>query len=279
MRAFLAMALLLPLALAGCGEQPAPPAADPGPVVEGFVLDVARAPVPGAWVAVHGLDVNGSTAEDGHFAFQAPPGVELLVTAQAPGFVASSQLVPAFSGPHHVLNFTLERVPFDEPYTVVSSFKGAVSCGVTAVVGEDPANPHEHKGVRCNDVVPSPSSVWNYTIPTNTTGLVLEAFWEPQTELSAALVFKATIPETREVLGFKESGSPLRIQLSSASLAQNLAAGHTTLRVAVGPGAGTGEHEHGAVGVFVEQEFQLVMTAFFNGPVDPSYSVADAPGG
>ena len=278
MRAFLALALLLPFALAGCSEQQAAPAAEPGPTVEGFVLDTSRAPVPAATVVVRGIEVDGTTGPDGHFAFQAPPGLELLVTAQAPGFVASSQVVPPYSGPRHVLNFTLERVPFAEPYTVVSDFKGAVSCGVTAVVGEDPSSPHEHKGVRCNDVVPSPSSVWNYTIPLNTTGLVFEAFWDPQTDLSAALVFKATIPETGEVLGFKESASPARIQLSSVSLAQNLAAGHTTLRVAVGPGAGTGEHEHGAVGVFVEQEFQLVMTAFFNGPVDPSYSVADASG-
>lgn len=275
MRAFLALALLLPLALAGCSEAEAPPAVEPGPTVEGFVLDNARAPVPGATVVVQGSTVNGTTGEDGHFAFQAPMGVELLVTAQAPGFIAASQVVPPFSGAHHVLNFTLERMPFAEPYTLVSDFKGSVSCGVTAVVGEDPWSPHEHKGVRCNDLVPSPGSVWNYTIPLNTTGLVLEAFWEPQTELSAALVFKAMIPETREVLAFKESASPARMQLSSVSLAQNLAAGHTVLSVAVGPGAGTGEHEHGAVGVFVEQEFQLVITAFFNGPVDATYSVAD----
>lgn len=276
MRAFLALALLLPSALAGCSEGQAPPAVDAGPLVEGYVLDEARAPVPDASVVVRGLTVNGTTGADGHFAFQAPTGVELLVTAQAPGFIASSQIVPAFSGSRHVLNFTLERMPFGEPYTLVSDFKGSVSCGLTAVVGEDPSSPHEHKGVRCSEVVPSETNVWNYTIPLNTTGLVFEAFWDPQTDLSAALVFKATIPETGEILGFKESANPARIQLSAVSLAQNLAAGHTVLKVVVTPGAGTGEHEHGAVGVFVEQEFQLVMTAFFNGPVDPTYSIATA---
>lgn len=274
MRAFLAWALLLPFALAGCSQEQPRPAVETGPLVEGYVLDEARAPVPAATVVVRGLTVNGTTGPDGHFAFQAPSGVELLLTAQAPGFIASSQVVPAFSGTYHLLNFTLERMPFAEPYTVVSDFKGSVTCGVTAVVGEDQSSPHEHKGVRCSELIPSDTHVWNYTIPLNTTGLVLEAFWDPQTDLAAALVFKATIPETGEILGFKESASPARIQLSAVSLAQNLAAGHTVLSVVVGPGAGTGEHEHGAVGAFVEQGFQLVMTAFFNGPVDPAYSIA-----
>src|SRR5687767_6847028 len=98
MRAFLAMALLLPLALAGCSDGQDPPAVETGPLVEGFVLDEARAPVPDATVVVRGLTVNGTTGADGHFAFQAPSGVELLVTAEAPGFIASSQVVPAFSG-------------------------------------------------------------------------------------------------------------------------------------------------------------------------------------
>src|SRR5687767_12453472 len=168
MRAFLALALLLPFALAGCSEEQAPPMAEAGPLVEGFVLDKARAPVPAATVVVRGLTVNGTTGADGHFAFQAPSGVELLVTAQAPGFISSSQVVPAFSGSRHMLNFTLERVPFAEPYTFVSDFKGTVSCGATAVVGEDPSSPHEHKGVRCSEVLPSDTHVWNYTIPHNT---------------------------------------------------------------------------------------------------------------
>ena len=123
------------------------------------------------------------------------------------------------------------------------------------------------------EVLPDGNNVWNYTIPDNTTGLVLEAFWEPQSELSKALVVKASIPQTGEVLAFVESMSPLRIQMSKVALAQNLAAGHSPSSIVVTPGAGTGNHDHGAAGAFFQQPFQLVMTAFFNGPVDPSYSV------
>ena len=271
----LALLALLPL-LAGCSQAPAPPAEVPGLLVEGVVVDAALAPVADARVIVQGSNAsaNATTDASGWFAFEAPPGADLLVTVSAAGFVPESQVVAAFSGARHTLNFTLERVPFAAPYTTVESFDGVVSCGVTAVVGEDPSAPHEHKGVRCDEVVEGGSNVWNYTVPANSTGIVLEGFWEPQSELAKALVVKATIPETGEVLAFVESMSPLRVQMSALSLARNLAAGHDTITVVVNPGAGTGNHDHGAAGAFVQQPFQLVMTAFFNGPVDPTYTVA-----
>jgi hypothetical protein len=271
----LALALLLLLA-AGCSQAPKPAAPDAGPLVEGFVMDAARAPIAGAHATVQGQAANGTTDDLGHFALDAAAGVDLLITVQADGFVPESQFVSAYSGPHHVLNFTLARIPFAKPYTTVEQFRGTVACAVTAVIGEDPSAPHEHKGVRCDDVLPASQNEWNYTIPSNTTGLVLEAFWQPQTDLSTALIMKGTIPETGDILAFVEGVNPLRVQFSKVALAQNLAAGHQTVRVVVTPGAGTGSHDHGAIGAFVDQPFQLVMTAFFNGPVDPAYTVQEA---
>jgi hypothetical protein len=270
-----ALLALLPL-LAGCSQAPeAPPAEPAAVVVGGFVLDPARAPVEGAAVTVQGQAANATTDAAGRFSLEAPTGVDLLLTASAAGFVPQSQLVPAFSGARHDLSFTLQRVPFDEPYTAVQDFNGVVSCGVTVVVGEDPSSPHEHRGLRCDDLLPDWNNAWNYTIPHNTTGVVLEGFWEPQSELSKALVVKASIRATGEVLGYVETMSPLRIQLSKVALQQNLAAGHDILAIVVTPGAGTGNHDHGAAGAFVQQRFQLVATAFFNGPVDPAYTVRD----
>jgi hypothetical protein len=274
MRGLLAALAAFPLLLAGCSDGGAGPPAPAGPRLEGWVVDEAHVPVEGASVALQGLGGNATaTDEEGHFALDAPSGVDLLLVVHATGFHSASRLVPAFSGGEHVLNFSLERLPLAAPFHQASSFRGTVSCGVTVVLQEDPDNPHEHQGVRCDAALPAgQNNVWNYTLPANTTGLVLEGFWEPQTPMSEALVVKAEVVGTGQVLAFLESMSPLRVQMSSANVADAQA-------VTVTPGAGTGSHEHGAAGLFVEQEFQLVMTAFFNGPVDPSYSVAAAGGG
>ena len=275
MRALLAAVLVAPLLLAGCSDgKGGPPEAAPGPVVEGWVVDAVRAPVPGASVLVQGTNTSATTDAEGHYRFEATAGVDLLITAAADGFVAESQIVPAFSGAQHILNFSLERVPVAEPYHLSSAFDGFISCGFTVVAQEDPSRPHEHQGVRCDTVLPvgTTNNVWNYTIPTNATGLILEGFWEAQTPASEALVVKAQVAGTGQVLAFLESSNPLRVQMSSANLKTAAEDGRTHIVVTVTPGAGTGSHEHGAVGVFVEQPFRLVMTAFFNGPVDPSYT-------
>lgn len=274
MRALLALAAALPLLLAGCSDgQAEDEGAEPGPVVQGWVVDASRVPVVGAAVLVQGTNLTLATDQEGHYRFEAPPAIDLLVTVAADGFVSESQIVPAFSGAQHVLNFSLERLPAADPYHVASTFDGIVSCGVTLVLQEDPDNPHTHQGLRCDTVLPGVTTnhVWNYTIPDNSTGLILEGFWEPQTPASQALVVKAEVAGTGQVLAFLETMSPLRIQLSAANLQQAAEDGRTHIVVTVTPGAGTGSHEHGAVGVFVDQPFTLVMTAFFNGPVDPSY--------
>jgi Carboxypeptidase regulatory-like domain len=270
------LALLVVVALlAGCSEAPAPAPAGPvGPIVEGWVVDATRTPIVGARVFVQGQNLTGTTDDEGHYAFQAPPALDLLVIVQAEGFHSSSQLATAFSGTRHVLNFSLERIPVAEPYQISSEFEGSLTCAFTVVLQEDPERPHEHTGVSCNSVTPVQTNVWNYTIPANTTGLVLEGFWEPQTPFSEALVIKAEVPDTGQVLAFLESSGPLRVQLSAANIAEAGKDGRTILRVTVTPGAGTGSHEHGAIGLFLEQEFQLVMTAFFNGPVDPAFSIS-----
>src|SRR5688572_622808 len=131
MRALLAIAIVAPLVLAGCSDGKGSPPPAPGPVVEGWVVDPVHAPIAGANVVVQGLAVNATTDAEGHFTLAPPSGVDLLVTAAAPGFVAESQLLPAFSGSLHVLNFSLERVPVAEPYHLASVFDGVVSCGFT----------------------------------------------------------------------------------------------------------------------------------------------------
>jgi hypothetical protein len=273
---------VLPLALAfllaGCsngGSSDGPPEADVSQV-EGWVMDDALAPVAGASIIAQGLDANTTTDEDGHFALTSPAGSDLLLVVAAPGFVTQSRFLGAYSGAHAWLNLTLKRIPFAAPYHLTSSYTGAIQCGATATVGEDPNSPHEHRGIKCTDAAPSSAWIWNYTIPFNVTALVVEAFWEPSTPSATALILKAVIPETGELLAFVEGTNPIKQQLSQVNLAQNLAAGHTRLAIQMTPGAGTGGHDHGAIGVFFNQQFTLYMTEFYNGPADPAFTISDA---
>lgn len=267
--------LALVLAVAGCAQPPAAPDDAPvaGPIVEGWIVDERFVPVGNVSVSLAGFGVQTASDPSGYYRLDAPRGADLLVVTQADGFRPQTRSVGAQSGERHLVNFTLERIPDAEPFHVVTTHTGTVRCGVVAIVAEDQSRPHEHQGVRCSQLLNDTSNQWTYTLPSNTTGVVMEVAWTPQSEVAQALVLKVIVAGTGDVLAFIEGTSILRIQLSSVNLAQAAAAGHTELRVTLEPGAGTGNHEHGAAGAFFEQPFDVYATAFFNGPVDASYSI------
>jgi hypothetical protein len=268
---------LLAFALAGCAQDT--PDADGedaavGTLVEGWVVDLRIMPVVGANVSASAV-AWATTAEDGHYAVRVPSGQDVIVTIVAPGFEPASKLVSAGSGQHTFLNFTLAPRPSQDPRILVQSFNGAVRCAVTAVAGEDPSRPHEHQGFRCDDNLPGEvrTNVWNFTYPADADGLVAEVFWDAQSEVSKALYVRLTHAPTGEVLAFAEAMDPIRLQPSVDALAQLQRLGDVPLQLTVGPGAGTGNHDHGAVGAFVEQQFEAFSSTFFDRAVDPSYTV------
>jgi hypothetical protein len=243
--------------------------------VEGWVVDERIVPVEGAVARLAGVGVETRTDAEGHYVMEAPPGVDLIVVIEADGYKPSSGAVTAQSGARTLLNFSLERLPVAAPYDEVSSFNGLLACGVVVTTQEDPSRPHEHQGVRCSETLNDTSNRWSYTMAGNLTGIVVEVDWDAQSDLAQALVLKVTVEATGEQIAFIEGTSMIHVQLSSVKLAQELAAGHDVLRMVVEPGAGTGNHEHGAAGAFAQQPFDIYATAFFNGPVPPSYSIGD----
>lgn len=274
-RAVLPVVLLaLSAALAGCGQAPEATRPTAGPQVEGWIVDERLAPVAGARATAIGLGANGTSDADGHFAFAVPPGADVVVLAEADGFIGQTRAVSANSGDILVVNFTLERVPVAEPYRTVESFDGILRCGVVAVAGEDPGQPHEHEGVRCSALLGDDANIWPYEVPANATGLVIEALWEAQSDLSRSMYLNVSVEATGEVLGWQEGESPLRAQPGRSNLDLQRQLGHRVLAIRMESGAGTGNHEHGAVGVVFEQAFRLFVTAFYNGPVDPGYAFA-----
>lgn len=262
------------LLLAGCSSPPEAGPVAQGPHVEGWVVDARFAPVADAQVTAIGLGADARTDGAGRYSFDLPASADVLVMVEAEGFITQSRAVSAGSGGRLVVNFTLERVPAAAPYMTVETFDGILRCGIVAVAGEDPSRPHQHRGVRCSEALEDDANVWLYTIPANASGLVIEAAWEAQSMLSQSMVLNASVQATGEVLGFQEGISPLRVQPSRFKLDLERQAGNHVLDIRIESGAGTGNHEHGAVGATVEQPFQLFATAFFNGPVDPGYSIA-----
>ena len=246
-----------------------------GPVVEGWVLDERIQPVPDAEIRLIGHNVTARPDASGHYVLRAPSGVDLVLTVEAPGFVTQARALAGNSGAHHWVNVTLVRVPLDAPFHQVESFQGILRCGAVVTTQEDPSRPHEHQGVRCSQLLNDTANQWTYEVPAGTTGVVLEAFWDAQSEVAQAMVLKAVAPRSGEVFAFTEGTSPIRAHLSSFKLQQEQAAGSSQLQVVLEPGAGTGNHEHGAAGAFLQQTFTVFATAFFNGPVPPAYTVAE----
>lgn len=267
-------AVLVVLLVAGC-SQPAAREAVEAPVIvlEGWVVDERFLPVANATIMVAAADSMTQTGEDGHYLLQAPAGVDLLVLFSHTAFVAQSRAVSAQSGQHHWINVTLERLPVAEPYLEVQSFQGVLRCGAVATTQEDPSRPHEHQGVRCSQLLNDTANQWPYEIPAQTTGIVVEAFWDAQSPVAQAMVLKVVAASSGKVFAFTEGTSPIRAHLSSFNLMEEQGAGFSTLTVTLEPGAGTGNHEHGAVGLFAQQSFTLYATAFFNGPVPPAYTI------
>jgi hypothetical protein len=271
------MALLLCVAaLAGCTQQASQERNEPpGPVIEGWVTNVALVPIAGAAVLVAGSELNTTTTQEGHFRLSVSRGTSVVVTVTARGYLPASQAIGDGAGAHHVLNFTLQKIPAAAPYDLVEKQEGFLQCAVTAVVLEDQGNPHSHQNVNCSMAVNDTRNIWRNSLATNASGLVFELEWEPNSELAQGLVMKITVDGSDDILGFIEGRSILKIHVSKDKLQEHLAAGRTNYTVTITPGAGTGEHEHGAIGVFVEQAFTIYATSFFNGPVDPTYTIAD----
>lgn len=275
------LAVVAALAVAGCASlADADEPVDATPTmrrIEGWVLDEAIRPVVNATATAVGANVTARTDDEGHYMLSLPLGQQVFITVEADGFIPKSAYLGG-GGTRGVLNFSLVHLPTMEPFTLLTEHEGQLTCAVSAVVGQDdPSKPHEHVALRCYDVIPQEfdeGHLWSYVIPAQAQAVVVEMFWDKGTELAAALVLKIQVASTGDVVGFVEGTSPIRIQLAQLVVEQLHGLNNTELLLTVLPGAGTGNHEHGAVGVFFEQPFHIYATAFFHQPAPPTYSVA-----
>lgn len=173
--AFLVVALLAGLALAGCtggtqgsldideGEETG------GAVLRGKVLSEELAPVSDALIAVEDV-AQTTTEDDGTFELTGLEAGSYRVVVQAIGFIGQAKTVTVAEGTPTEVQFTLETAPIKEPYRELLIFEGYEVCSLTlgVFVFAPPTIPCTEE--RITEFVTTMEDSWRY--------LVAEMDWE-----------------------------------------------------------------------------------------------------
>lgn len=276
---WLAVALVAALTLAGCsdgkGGDDAPASGDPEdlPMLHGFVFDPALRPMAGATVKV--LDTNVSTTSDdeGFFGFDGLPVEQFLViVATLEGFTPSSKQITLAVDTPVRLNFTLEPVPVQTPYSQVVKQEMLVECQIGVVAAEE--NNQMNCGTGLQEI-----DQFDIAVDVNLAGAVVEVFWEPGSALSESMGAKLEtldLGQLNLVLGQVVGVSPLRITVPESAAARYYPQGGLMrLTVYAEPNADENEAGVGAT-LLVEQAVTAYASLFYVAPPDGSYTIADA---
>lgn len=189
------LAVIVAMAVAGCGGRDAVPAGVPVdadgsalPNLEGFVVDDAIRPMEGVLVRILFSDVNATTDAQGHYAIHQPTFLaeDVLLSAAAPGYQPRTQQVQLSGHRSTRMDFRLEPDPYQSPRIEVLSQTIGLGCQVTLALGPLP-------GARCDppstdSLLPVPQTkVWPIDTTVGLAGAVLDIHWDPQTDLSERL--------------------------------------------------------------------------------------------
>lgn len=278
----LAVVLVATVTLAGCsgagggdGKDPAAEGAGALPMLHGYVLDPAVRPLAGATVKV--LDTNASTLVDdeGFFGFDGLPVDQfLVVVATMDGFMPTSKQITLTADRSFVLNFTLEPVPVATPYSTVVKKEMMLDCQVGIVMQE------EYNQVPCGGGVQSEAvDTWDIAVEPGLSGVVVEMYWEPTTQLAESLGFRLETLELGQlnlVLGQVVGTSPQVIRVPQSTAERYYSAGGLMrLTVYAEPNADENEVGVGAA-VAVQQPVAAYGTLFYVAPADPTYTLGEA---
>jgi hypothetical protein len=253
----------------------APDAGAPGtlPMLHGFVFDAALRPLDGTTVKV--LDTNASlvTGADGFFGFDGLPVEQFIVVVAAKeGYQPSSKQVTLTAEQPTRLNFTLEPVPVQTPYSQVADQDLFIECQAGFVLNEE--NYTQGCGSGAQDV-----DHWDIAVEPGLAGAVVELYWEPVTEAARSAALRLETLELGQlnlILGEVVGESPLRVMVPQAVAERYYASGGLMrLTVFAAPNADETEAGSGASLLF-QQPMTAYASLFYVAPPDPSYTIADA---
>lgn len=275
----LAVAAVLAIALAGCGDDTGgagpPPQSGGGllPMLHGYVFDPAVRPLAGVTVKV--LDTNSTVATDanGFFGFDGLPTEQFLViVASLPGFVSGSKQVTLTAEGPVRLNFTLDPVPVEVPYHSVEKHEMLVECQLGVVVNDQNETFGCGSGARNTDT-------WEIAVAERLSGAVIEVYWEPTTmaaESMGARLETLELGQLNLVLSEVVGTSPLRLSVPQATAERYyVSGGLMRLTVYAAPNADENEAGIGA-SLLAEQAITAYSSLFYVAPPDPAYTIANA---
>lgn len=281
---WLACALALSAALAGCGGKDAPPpglpldeAGDVLPTVEGFVVDEAIRPMVNASVRILGEEVVTATDEGGHYALHRPTFLaeDVLVTAYAPGYVPQSRQVQASGHTSARIDFRLEPDPDRVPRVDVLSHAGVIPCQLRTSGETHPCSP---PSVSLDDglVMPTDTAVWGIDIARGLAGAVLEVHWDAETPLAEVLHAQLRGPvaggdkgSLGEVQAEATGTRPLRLEVPEEVARAWTPWTALWLEVRLADGQGQSPAAFARA-----QTFEAYASLFYVDPAPPGYSLA-----
>lgn len=203
---------------------------DEGPVgsVEGWILDNTLRPVPDAVVRIEGMAAV-AVGEDGHYRLEASwARAHLMLIAEAPGFLPSSQVIQPGSHAHRFqVNFTLSRLPTDA-WTDTQSFAGVIACGFMVQIGHSHGggSPDDDSHFSCPVVAGEAKQDIPFIPERDPDDMVIEVFWKPAIS-TARYITVILYDDEGELVQFEEGDSPLRLEVGQAHVKQRFQDGRS----------------------------------------------------
>lgn len=276
----LAAVLLAALMLAGCsggkakddGKAPAAGGAGVLPMLHGYVFDPAVRPLEGVTVKVLDTNSSGATDTEGFFGFDGLPVEQfLVVVATKDGYQPSSKQVTLSPDTPTRLNFTLQPVPVQTPFSETTKQELVIECQAGLVVSAQ--NHTQDCGTGTQNI-----DHWDIAVAPDLAGAVIEVFWEPTTAAASSVGARLETLELGQLnlnLGEVVGESPLRISVPQTTATRYYASGGLMrLTVYAAPNADETEAGVGATLLF-QQPLTAYSSLFYVAPPDPSFTIAD----
>jgi hypothetical protein len=292
-------ALLLALALSGCGsaKQAAEPAHATGDethgVLVGLITDDESQPLGEAAISLKAvkaapIQIRILSNSEGRFRLENVPMGKQTIIANKPGYNEAASTVTILPGTETTIRMVLTIKPVDQ-YKIVSlsPISGRYDCAADYVVasGECDYEVYNHTGQK--NVPFTDNNNATFQVPSGWGGILFEIRWDTGTQPVGVEGIRFQL-ESQEDLGgmfikLVARDTPMRASINAGEVAPDATLGYPMPQRGVGTwihvlplgtaDGGTCAVQCGyGVGVAVQLKYDVFITVFYGGRVDPAYS-------